>query len=270
MRRLTEEDRAEAQEFLAAHLLTGILAAVNLPSLSAPGQSLLAVGREPVQAVAWSGYNFVPVGSADAMGELADYCRRRPRRASSIVGQADVVMRLWAGLEGAWGAAREIRSAQPALVHRVPSRVAPDDRLRPATEEDFDRVLPASAAMFLEEVGYDPMRNGSGYSAYVRGLIRQRRTYVVVEPLRGQPTVVFKADVGAVWGGLAQIQGVWTHPALRGRGLGTAGMAAVVERVAAEHAPEVSLYVNDYNLTARRVYAKVGFRQEDTYATILF
>jgi len=82
--------------------------------------------------------------------------------------------------------------------------------------------------------------------------------------------VVFKADIGALWEGIAQVQGVWVHPAWRGRGLGTAAMAGVVEQIRAGTASAVSLYVNDYNTSARRVYEKVGFRPAGTYATILF
>jgi predicted GNAT family acetyltransferase len=32
----------------------------------------------------------------------------------------------------------------------------------------------------------------------------------------------------------------------------------------------VSLYVNDYNEAAQRVYAKCGFRRVGTFATVLF
>ena len=45
------------------------------------------------------------------------------------------------------------------------------------------------------------------------------------------------------------------RPDLRGRGLGTAALAAVVEH-ALTLAPTVSLYVNDFNLAARRMYAR--------------
>jgi predicted GNAT family acetyltransferase len=34
-------------------------------------------------------------------------------------------------------------------------------------------------------------------------------------------------------------------------------------------APTVSLYVNDYNEAARRVYQRCGFRQMGTFATVL-
>jgi predicted GNAT family acetyltransferase len=32
----------------------------------------------------------------------------------------------------------------------------------------------------------------------------------------------------------------------------------------------VALYVNEYNLPARRAYERVGFRQSATFATVMF
>jgi uncharacterized protein len=82
--------------------------------------------------------------------------------------------------------------------------------------------------------------------------------------------VLFKAEIGAATAAVSQVQGVWVHPTLRGRGLGTAGMASVVELARREVAPVVSLYVNDYNTAARRSYEKVGFAQVGTFASVLF
>ena len=83
---------------------------------------------------------------------------------------------------------------------------------------------------------------------------------------RGQ--VTFKAEIGAVSRHTCQIQGVWVRPDLRNRGLGTAGLATVM-RHALELAPTVSLYVNDYNAAARRMYARLGMRQVGTLTTVL-
>jgi uncharacterized protein len=63
---------------------------------------------------------------------------------------------------------------------------------------------------------------------------------------------------------------VWTHPALRGKGIAAAGMAAVVEYALRDFASVVSLYVNDYNAPARAVYRKVGFEEVGAFASILF
>jgi predicted GNAT family acetyltransferase len=82
--------------------------------------------------------------------------------------------------------------------------------------------------------------------------------------------VVFKAEIGATTADVCQVQGVWVDPSLRGRGIGTSGTAAVVEQARARIAPVVSLYVNDFNLPARRAYEKIGFSQVATFASILF
>jgi predicted GNAT family acetyltransferase len=59
-------------------------------------------------------------------------------------------------------------------------------------------------------------------------------------------------------------------PALRGRGLSVAGMAAVVLACLDSVAPAVSLYVNDFNTPARRSYETVGFREVGTFMSVLF
>jgi uncharacterized protein len=89
-------------------------------------------------------------------------------------------------------------------------------------------------------------------------------------PGQSRPRVAFKAELGAVSSQVAQVQGVWVPPDLRGHGLATAGMAAVVNQTIGTVAPAVSLYVNHYNTAAIRVYEKVGFRRVGTYATVLF
>jgi len=96
-------------------------------------------------------------------------------------------------------------------------------------------------------------------------LIRQGHTFVRVD----DGEVVFKADLGSVALGVAQIQGVWVAPRWRGQGLAGPAMAAVVERVQAEIAPVVTLYVNDFNAPARATYARVGFTEIGRFATVL-
>jgi predicted GNAT family acetyltransferase len=122
--------------------------------------------------------------------------------------------------------------------------------------------------MFTEEVGVSPV-SGGGLNAYrmrIAELISSGRSLVRID--RGE--VVFKAEVGIVTDSVCQIQGVWVPPQYRGRGYGKAGMAAVVSYARMHFAPNVSLYVNDYNERARAIYKQVGFAQHSTFATVLF
>ena len=121
--------------------------------------------------------------------------------------------------------------------------------------------------MFTEEVGVSPVADGSDlYRTRVAELIRAGRSFARIEAGR----VLFKAEIGAATAEACQVQGVWVDPALRGRGLGTAGTAAVASDALRRVAPAVSLYVNGFNTAARAAYAKVGFVQEGTFASVLF
>jgi len=97
-------------------------------------------------------------------------------------------------------------------------------------------------------------------------LVEGKRAYARIIDGR----VVFKAELAVVTKHTAQVQGVWVDPAYRGHGFAVSGMAAVVRDALRRVAPTVSLYVNDFNEPARRAYARTGFRQVGTFATVLF
>jgi predicted GNAT family acetyltransferase len=181
------------------------------------------------------------------------------------------VLGLWDRLQRDWGPARDIRADQPSLVIDSLSPVAADPAVRRARVDEVALVLPASVAMFVEEVGYSPIGGSPGaYEARVRSLVEAGRTFVRIEDEPTGPEVVFKADLGAVSSQVAQVQGVWVAPRMRGQRLSEYGMAAVVEQTLGSVAPIVSLYVNAYNAPALASYRRVGFRQVGTYATVLF
>jgi predicted GNAT family acetyltransferase len=139
--------------------------------------------------------------------------------------------------------------------------------VRRCTADDLGALMPAAVAMFTEEVGVSPLAGGGGpaYRERLAELVRRGHSFARIEEGR----VVFKADLAAVSPHACQVQGVWVDPQLRGRGLGTAGMAAVVQHALAV-APVVSLYVNGHNAAARAVYRRVGFTEVGRFATILF
>lgn len=281
IRRLGPNDRDRAREVCLRDPVASVLAAVQVETLglrSTYGSELLGIreGEDDVAALCWVGANVIPVGvTAQQMPTVADYLRRQGRRCSSIVGDAAQVLALWDRLRPTWGEAREVRPRQPSMVIDQAPTVDHDRAVRPAKAHELDLVLPASVAMFTEEVGYDPTRTGGAYAARVGELVRAGRTYIRTEPLEpdwadGPQRVVFKADVGALALGVAQIQGVWVVPDRRGRGLATAGMAAVVRHVRRTFAPMVSLYVNDFNHAAIAAYERIGMRKVGEYATVLF
>ncbi|MDO4243923.1 MAG: GNAT family N-acetyltransferase [Actinomyces sp.] len=262
------------------------------------------------QAAAWSTGSLLPLGLARRPGAghegvgpggaraLAEHAGGRLTRNGSVAGpQADVTA-VWEHLEAMGLRARESRWVQPVLRapapaggilpavlgHRGLEWVARG--VRPALPDEAPLVLPASVDMFTAELGYDPTAAGGSYARHVSWLVEARRTYILLDDGRGGPArpgsparVVFKTDVGALWRpvpgrewGAAQLTGVWTHTELRGQGVATVALAAVVDAVRREHVGRggsVSLYVNDFNTAALGLYCGLGFHRVGTFATIL-
>ncbi|MFD9668774.1 GNAT family N-acetyltransferase [Rhodococcus sp. NPDC059968] len=221
----------------------------------------------PLESLCFSGANFVPLrGSIDDMRAFADRACRTPRMCSSLVGRAELTLPLWEMLEMDWGPAREVRADQPLLALASTPQCRPDPLVRQVRMHELEKYLPAAVAMFIEEVGIDPRANdgGRGYRRRVANLIAAGRAWARFDD--GQ--VVFKAEVGSVSSRVGQIQGVWVHPMYRGHGFGAAGTATVAEAVIAE-GRIASLYVNSFNTVARSAYARIGFSQVATFATIL-
>ena len=222
-----------------------------------------------LKSVLMTGANIVPVNtSLIARQEFATVLNRSGRRSSSIVGPAEEVLDLWSRVSTSWGPAREVRGNQPVLSMRSNSSVEIDHDVRYSNLSDLEDLVPACIAMFTEEVGISPTINGGGnaYRNRISELVSSRRSFV--KYLGSE--LVFKAEIGTVGAGVAQIQGVWVKPEHRGKGISVSAMAAVVKLVLADVAPVVSLYVNDYNEVALRTYRSVGFEQVDTFATVLF
>lgn len=138
---------------------------------------------------------------------------------------------------------------------------------RLATSADLGELLPAAAAMFTEEVGFDPIaRYGDGYAARLRTLIAGQRSAIVTD-VNGR--VIFKADAGIVNLDAAQVQGVWLHPDYRGYGLAKPFFAAAAQ-ILQHRYPHLSLYVNDYNARALAMYRGTGWEQIGQFSTIIF
>ena len=222
-----------------------------------------------ITSLCYVGANMVPVAATpEAITAFASRARLLGRRCSSIVGLAPAALGLWELLRPYWGRPREIRDVQPVMAMSGPPQVTPDPLVRRVRPEELDILLPASVAMFTEEVGVSPVGpdGGAAYRARVNELIITGRAFARIEGGR----VVFKAEIGSVTPHACQVQGVWVRPELRGRGLAEAGMAAVVAEALRNVAPVVSLYVNDFNIPARAAYRRVGFTQTATFASVLF
>jgi GNAT superfamily N-acetyltransferase len=165
--------------------------------------------------------------------------------------------------------ARSIRDPQPLLTltrdaaRDAESIVAVD--VRRATRDDLDALAQAATAMHSEEIG-----DGLGIEPESW---RQRMTVLMDRGWSWVGTVddeiVFKTELSAWTPECVQLQGVYTLPAWRGRGVASVGLAAVCRELLYDVAT-CCLYVNDYNASARRLYERIGFTHHCDFATVLY
>jgi predicted GNAT family acetyltransferase len=216
------------------------------------------------------GANLVPICcTVDDARAFAERALTRNRTVSTLVGPHVAVEAFWHGVAEHWGPPRDARWRQPHLVIDTDPVIEPDGWVRRTRRDDLPELYPACVAMYTEEVGISPEAGGGTdlYRARVTQLVSRGWSFARFDD---DGRLIFKAEVACATAAVAQIQGVWVPPEQRGKGLAQAGMAAVVEMVRREIAPTVSLYVNEWNHPARRAYERVGFRETERFATIMF
>jgi predicted GNAT family acetyltransferase len=274
-RLLDDRDQAAALEICAADPVANVFVESRIRAFGLDPGRLGAqlwgyeqAGR--LVSLCYGGANLVPVQANQpaAVAAFADRALRQGRRCSSIVGPSGPVSELWGHLRPYWGPARDVRAAQPLMAIDGPSPIPPDPGVRRVRSSEIDILLPASIAMFTEEVGISPLAGdgGASYRARVAELVRAGRAFARIEDGR----VIFKAEVGAATPQSCQVQGVWVRPEFRGQGLAAPGMSAVVALSRQSISPVVSLYVNDFNAPARATYKRAGFTEVGEFMSVLF
>jgi ribosomal protein S18 acetylase RimI-like enzyme len=138
--------------------------------------------------------------------------------------------------------------------------------LRPARPEDYDLVHRSGAELRAEELGDDPrLSDPAGYARRVEEECRGGYTWLWLE----DGALRFRASLSALTADAAQIAGVYTPPAQRGRGYARRGLAELCERQFAR-ARAACLFVGDGNAPALAVYRRLGFRSRARWASAFY
>lgn len=137
--------------------------------------------------------------------------------------------------------------------------------LRPAAAGDLEALVHAARASLREEGRPDPFDGDpSGFRRWVGGRLARAR----VAEAEGEVCFVGYADVRRSEGWL--VQGVYTWPGQRQRGVAGAGMSALVDEAFASGAEHVQLAVVAGNTAGLALYDRLGFAPFDELRTILF
>jgi RimJ/RimL family protein N-acetyltransferase len=137
--------------------------------------------------------------------------------------------------------------------------------VRAATPADLDPLVEAARASLREEGRPDPfLGDPRGFRRWVAARVGRAR----IGTHRGVPAWAGYADVRLAEGHL--LQGVYTWPAERRRGIAAAGVASLCRAAFDAGADHVQLSVVQGNDAALALYAKLGFRPHAMLRTVLF
>lgn len=245
--------------FLAHLILHGSLSATRR-------NVVIAREGDAIHGVAYFGRQITLAAEREALEPFAQYAQRR-RGERMIVGPRDTVAAYWEIVRDWHEPPRLVRERQ--LVMMVDrNRLRPQQDgvvVRNALAGDVRDVAAASAEMIRHELGYDPRAASPDFSAGVRQMIERSLWWIGTQ--NDQPC--FFCNIGPWSEHTLQLQGIWTPPAMRGRGLATLSLAAICDRLL-EISPTLSLYVNDFNEAAIALYRRVGFEHVADFQTLLF
>jgi len=169
--------------------------------------------------------------------------RRAPRR--PLLDRNEIAYWLHAGSAGTLGSA-------------VPGA-------RPALESDLESLVFAARESLREEGRPDPF---VGDPHGMRRWVRSRMSRARVIEVEGRIVFVGYADVQRREGWL--LQGVYTWPESRGRGIARAGVGALCREAFAEGADHVQLTVVEGNTAGVALYEGLGFESFARVRTIQF
>ena len=223
--------------------------------------------RGRVTGLVYYGAQLVAATDDDAAIDAIAVETRKHRGLRSFVGPKDTVDGLWARISSWHPAPAIVRNVQPLYVLRPEALTTelPGAAVRLAVESEAELIAENSAAMILNELGYDPRASRGSFVGGVRRGIALGLWWVWIVNGRLQ----FQCNLGPRSAATVQIQGVWTPPEQRGHGYASLALAAVARRLFATETT-LSLYVNDFNAPAIAVYERIGFTRVGTLATYLF
>jgi predicted GNAT family acetyltransferase len=267
-RRLTERDRPSISAFLSNKLDTHVFVSQRL--LGSPIENQIALGimdDDVIQSMVFISGNAVPISvSPEAASLYANTTYVKYAQFASIVGEAHDVTNFWHAVsqsDGTRTVASE-RKRQPYLLleHSIP--IEGDLSVDYITHEDFEQFYNASHSMFLGEVGRAPY-NLETYRSRLFDQVQDKRSLGYFDEVG---VLRFKVDVPIVYKDVCQVQGVWMHPEWRGQGKSAPLFSEAIALIQRDIARRVTLYVNDFNEPALRLYRRLGFNEIAEYSTV--
>ena len=267
---VTAADASEALAYLAQRPYDNVYLYWLLSNGSIGNGADLLLWRDRsnvVRGACYYGTHIVVTADDERAADAFAGSLRRGRFARMIAGPRATVERFWRTAKHSLPAPAATRRSQPLYILERPGlRYTRDDApVSRATLGELDELVPHSAQMIAGEIGGDPRRAGADF---------RNRTARAIQAgfwwrARVDGRLAFMCNVGSFMPQTAQLQGVWTPPAMRGHGHAVRALGAICDHLL-DSWPTLSLYVNDFNAPARALYERVGFTRAGEFQTIIF
>ena len=270
--RLDDSDREEALDFLSNRADLNIIMLNNIQMFGMdPGdtpfhgdyfglqdeQGLVAVG-----VLFNLGLLFFYAVKDEAIEGMADYVLDLGRVPSFINGKASHVGKILEGLSGKIDYTfNQILTDQMALRGLVQDEVD-TECARQSRMSDLATLVEMQVALEEELFGGASMDDVS-----LRELLSWQVRESAASVAECEGLIVSKAEATVLKGTGAQVGGVFTRPAFRGRGFSTACVGDLCKRILNE-VDLVALSVIRDNPSARRLYQKIGFEKVDDWVIV--
>jgi len=177
-----------------------------------------------------------------------------------VFGPREQVEAFWARLSES---GRETRLVRDYYWYVCEQSQLPLERLqlRQASLAELEVVANAQAEMALEESGVDPrVADLEGFRQRVAERIERGRTWVKLEDGK----VVFKAELQSITSEAIYLEGIWTHPNYRNRGIAKSCVAELTHR-RLRRQQVICLVVEPHEQIARHIYEQAGFVHHGDY-----
>ena len=150
---------------------------------------------------------------------------------------------------------------------RVAAFSSPPGCMRAATRAELDELAPLAVAAEREMGVHAEGRDPAAIESTLREAIDDGQQFVWAE---GSSIRAMASYVSPFKKGGARIRGVYTLPAFRGRGYGSAITAALAAQLLDGGQAWVALFADNANPTSTRIYRRLGFQAHSIFRTWRF
>ena len=266
---LSEDEGSEVLAFLAARPIHTVLMAsmIRDNGIVSPHNrgSFYACrdDRGELEGVALVGHVTVIEARSDAALAIFARLTRHCLNTHLIRGERPAIERFWSCYANSNQKPRRVSRELLFEQREAPESLDPVE-LRPATQDDLERILRINAAMAFQEGGTSPLnRDPSGFRHRTVRRIEQNRVWVWVQ----NEKMIFKADVIAETPEAAYLEGVHVDAEERMKGYGRQCLTQL-SHMLLNRTKAICLTINEENKQALAFYIKAGYQFHSHYETV--